>query len=343
MRCELVEEFSKIDPQVWASVGAGAQEELRFMSEDEPGSWQYLVAGEGGVPVGIVALRRVEGVFPAWLRGLDGIFARVVRIVAWHIWLPGCPLMPSGNRDLVSAVVDWSRRSKKWVIYCNWVFENETAVWRQYGAYVFPQGSLNLMHVSPSYEEYLSGLKSRHRYTLRKMQRQAAQRDVVLSIHEDYRAIAEDLATLANETQTKIGFKPCYTARFLSNRKVIWPETVVITGRVGGTLSGFLMGHVVRECSQLRLTHVGLHYQLSRPNNIYFLMFDQAIRHAFQLGVKEVVGGATQDNLKRRLGFRQLPACQVLLGTNPPVRWILMLVRPLVARLLQQFRIGGDE
>ena len=186
MRCELVEEFSKIDPRVWASVGASAQEELRLMSEDEPSSWQYLVAEEGGGPVGIVALRRAKGVFPAWLRVFDRMLTRVVRIVAWRIWLPGCPLMPSGNRDLVLALVDWSRRSKKWIIYCNWVFENETAVWRQYCAQVFPQASLNLMQASPSYGEYLSSLKSRHRHNLRRMQRQAAQRDVVLSIHEDY-------------------------------------------------------------------------------------------------------------------------------------------------------------
>ncbi len=251
--------------------------------------------------------------------------------------------MPTGNRDLVSAVVDWSRRSKKWIIYCGCVFENETSVWRQYCAQVFPQASSNLLRVSSSYAEYLSGLKSRHRHNLQRMQRQAARRDVVLSIQEDYRDIAENLAALANETQIKIGFKPCYTARFLLNQKVIWPETVVITGRVGSVLSGFLMAHVVRECSQLRLTHIGLHYQLSRPNNIYFLMFDQAIRHAIQLGVKEVVAGATQDKVKRHLGFRQLPVCQVLLGTNLPIRWILMLARPLIARFLQRFRMGGDE
>jgi hypothetical protein len=82
-------------------------------------------------------------------------------------------------------------------------------------------------------------------------------------------------------------------------------DLVAAEGWIRGELCGFVIG--LREDDHMQIPLAGLRYERTGETGLYLLMFDALIAWAIERRLQRVNGGLGTVEMKRRLGFRELP------------------------------------
>ncbi len=216
------------------------------------------------------------------------------------------------------------RRARRLALAVSNVSSGDLRAWRSLGYedYELPPGAV--LRLPGNYAGYLGLLGGRDRRELARIRRVAGKGMTTFeagsAVDDDaelYELLCERYARHGvgkNDVELKPKLFRCLQRDFPSS-------LVVFRGRVRGELAGFMLG--LHRGEELYLLFSGYRYELSRPNFVYFLLYDEAIRWSLEHGVRSIDAGTTMLTEKTRQGF------------SPARRWVCWRAasRPVEAAL----------
>jgi predicted N-acyltransferase len=193
--------------------------------------------------------------------------------------------------------------------------------------------SMKLDLPTSSYEQYLTGLNSRDLKELRRARRRAAELNVTFT-HAPLRAADRHLFPMFAEVCARhagpAADTPFSPALFSCLERELPGEVMVFSGAVDGQPAGYFLCLV--QGQTLLATLTGLRYELAQPSSMYFLLLDEMIRWSLRHGIASIHAGLTNEQQKRRHGFR------------PRARWFCFRAYPgALHRAVSGFHVQKDR
>jgi hypothetical protein len=316
-----VDDFGPADLEgLTAAPGTLEHRWLRWREATGRGGATFALVRDEAGPLALVFAPDTSkvGRVPGFVGPLQALVARVVLVLcppfggeAATVALRRGVTLPEALPRLEPALREICRRTRRAAMAVMLVQRESLPHWRAEGFAAVPVPPNMEMTVPGSYDAYLAGLRPRDRMKLRSMQRAAERAGVRFERRTSFSGDKVELCEMLREVYRHHGHtRETIAARlspeiFPAFERAFGPSAGLIEARVGGRLAGFLV--TLHDETRLLLPQIGLRYELARPNFVYFLLFDQAVKMAIARGLRTINGGATNEAIKRRLGFDERP------------------------------------
>jgi predicted N-acyltransferase len=237
---------------------------------------------------------------------------------------------------LESALGQVCRQQRHLIWAINNVPSQDLPVWRKRHFHVFDLLPLSYIDLTwASYEEYLASLSATRRRRLRRMHRRAEENGVTFEYHRHLGAWTKELYPLLCELYAHHGREgsPFHEEIFAALDREMPGEAVLIVGKVKDKVAGFGMGLLQEQIMWGPM--IGLHYELARSNQVYFLLMDEVVRWCIRHDLSRVYFGVTSYQPKRLAGFQLRPRHVCFRANSQLLNRLVGLTLPLAQGVLK--------
>ncbi len=176
--------------------------------------------------------------------------------------------------------------------------------WQASGFMAWAQWAHVVLDLPPDYEAYLAQFSATRRRAIRRLHKRSEQLAVRFT-HGPLAGEEEQLYALYTQVvashNTPLKVMPITPTFFSALRREMFDAVQLFKGFVGDELAGYLL--CLHYGTTLWGLVVGLHYELSRPANLYFALMDEMIRWGCAHGIQRIYGGMTSEQEKQKHGF----------------------------------------
>lgn len=343
MRYQIERSIRDFAPRSWDAASGGklmmSHAWLRCMEDiQKRSSPLYALVSDDAGPLAALAVPYLTTIEPLRILGgprLAGAVARLVLLATVPFYGEASGLSVRAGVTLEAALPALEpslraicRKARRMILAVANVPRGELPAWRalEFQDYELPPGSR--LKLSGNYSSYLELLNGRDRRELARMRRVAEHGGTTfecVSGVEDpgvlYDLLCERYAHHGVE-RSEIELKP---ELFFCLKNDFPDDVVSFKAKVRGKLAGFMLG--VRRRDELCLLFSGYRYELSRPNFVYFLLYDEAVRWSIEHGIRTIDAGSTMLSEKTRQGFEPVPRWVCWRAASRPVRTALSALR----------------
>lgn len=160
-----------------------------------------------------------------------------------------------------------------------------------------------------NFEAFLSDMRSRYRYRVKKFLKSLDRADITIEVCDDFSGLANKLTGLwfqiyhkASEYKREV-LTPEY---FINMDKYLGDKSKVILFKKRGEIIGF--NFIVLDDDTLRPLFIGIDYKYNKQNNLYFNILCQSIKFGIDCNKKFIEMGITTIEPKKELGAHVIPA-----------------------------------
>lgn len=325
LRVRALDSLDGLDPGRWDALTRGkltlSRDWLRAMEEAHAASPRplYVLVEDDAGPLAAFVVPYRDSVRNIESLASPGL-ARALAEWTLFVTLPGSsgagPLalrrgLP--RRELLRAIVpvfdELCRVHRRSAFVINNASPRDLPAMRAAGFLVYRMLPGARLRLPKTYQAYLQSLRSQDRRELTRIRRRAERNGTTFSVSEGVGGRDAELFPLLKARYERhgvegkdVGYRPDILSRL---ERRLPGRLTLFEARVQGRLAGFMVG--AREGRSVELMLGGYDYPLARPNFVYFLLYDEAVRWAFANGVRRLEAGPTTLDVKKRLGFKPVP------------------------------------